>query len=304
MDEKFPAIGHIAYQWLQDYSQAIIQGITSAGIFLQLQDYRIIFITKNPDFGPVNVIVNQQIPFYWKSRDTLKIKIDSENLQFSHPSGEFNFSNYHIWKIPVAPIINISKDELVKRLKNSVSQFSTIKGQNGFTPYLQEIIKPRQRLHEFDPLFKHIIEIRNSLVRLDSSLFLYHAKALIGYGRGLTPSGDDLLCGILFLLNRWNFEKYTPNWIESVNLELLNQASSKTTSASSTLLYCAINGTADYRIQELADALVNDSIPFNLQAIKLARWGNSSGADFFAGLLICLQSIFELSEGEFTYVDN
>ena len=258
MDQIIPTIGHIAYQWFESYSQANVQGITSNGIFLNIKDYRIVFITENPDFGPVNIITNQKLPFHWKLRDTIHIQQTTESIRFTHPTGEYVLLNYYIWDIAQEPAVNFSTSEQGRRLKVSVSQFNTIKGQNGFTPYLQEIIKPNQNLATNDPLFKHIIEIRNSLINLDSSSFLDHAKDFIGHGGELTSSGDDFLCGILFLLNRWKFDRFSNKWIETINHELLKQAQLKTTSASCTLLDCAIKGSADYRIQELSDALLND----------------------------------------------
>lgn len=298
MDSKRPFVGHIANQWLSTCTKAKVQGVTSSGIFLQLDEYRIIFLTEDPDFGPLNIVLSQRIPGTWLTQDQLIITYAPDEIRLKHASGQLKITNYEIWHIPPAPSILITKDKQLKRLRICVSQINTIKGSNGFSPYLPPLMKPPLNQPGVEGVMEHILEIRKSLNVFDSESFLNHAKAISGYGRGLTPSGDDLICGILFVLNRWQFPNVPDRWIEEINSGLFQNAIEKTTSVSISLIYCATQGSADYRIQALADALVNETIPFERQAMQLARWGGSSGADIFAGILIVIQSIFNLLESE------
>ena len=294
MDSKRPIVGHIAVRWIRSCTEAKVQGITSSGIFIQLHDYQIIFLTETPDFGPINITLNQKLPDKWQLHDNIRIEFGPEEIKLVHTSGQLRLTHYEIWSPPPSPPIFITKEEQLKRLKLSVSQIYTIKGNNGFSPYLSSLLKPKSHKTVEDATLQHLLEIRTSLQSLETGSFLNHTKAITGSGRGLTPSGDDLICGILFVLNRWKFKHLPAKWVQGINLELFNYVRERTTSASISLIYCAIQGSADYRIQQLTDALVNEKIPFQQQAIQLARWGSSSGADIFAGILIAIQSIFNL----------
>ncbi|HSM25189.1 MAG TPA: DUF2877 domain-containing protein [Anaerolineaceae bacterium] len=86
--------------------------------------------------------------------------------------------------------------------------------------------------------------------------------------------------------NRW-FEEV--EWIKPLEPVLLDLSKKQTTAVSATLLECALHAQADARIHEMSDVLMNADIPFSQQAINLARWGNSSGADVFLGMLLAIQ---------------
>jgi hypothetical protein len=124
------------------------------------------------------------------------------------------------------------------------------------------------------------------MIQKDTESILSLANLLVGSGRGLTPSGDDLLTGLTFMRRRWFPEV---NWMTEVEDQLLATFKKKTTSVSSTLYECALQGEADARIQEMADVLMNAEILFHQQAIDLSHWGNSSGADVFLGMLLAVE---------------
>ena len=71
---------------------------------------------------------------------------------------------------------------------------------------------------------------------LDKKTFLEEASKLVGLGPGLTPSGDDLLCGVLatlFLL-RLPYEKR--NASQSISNHVLKVGQSQTNSISNSFL--------------------------------------------------------------------
>ncbi|NTW43590.1 MAG: DUF2877 domain-containing protein, partial [Anaerolineaceae bacterium] len=127
---------------------------------------------------------------------------------------------------------------------------------------------------------------------------IQHATPIIGYGRGLTPSGDDFFCGLLFTLNRLTLEQKFLNFIQSVNQQILTIAKEKTNSISQSLLYCATKGSADVRIQKVVDIMIDGSIEFKDQAIQMTRYGHSSGADLFVGISIAIQIILERKQAK------
>jgi hypothetical protein len=104
--------------------------------------------------------------------------------------------------------------------------------------------------------------------------------ALIGLGPGLTPSGDDFLCGFLAAVLA----------AHPALLPALHQAAAaslgRTGGISAFLLRCAIEGFWPASLVDLADALAADQEPDALRALaELCQLGHSSGCDLATGFL-------------------
>lgn len=102
---------------------------------------------------------------------------------------------------------------------------------------------------------------------------------LIGLGAGLTPSGDDFICGLLAVANKYEPEIY------SKLKKTISQEITRTTRVSRDYLMLAMEGTYSPLIITLVNAIENQ----NEQEIsdaqeKLMRHGSSSGMDTLAGM--------------------
>ncbi|MBE0686789.1 MAG: DUF2877 domain-containing protein, partial [Anaerolineaceae bacterium] len=195
------------------------------------------------------------------------------------------------WSTPQKPTGFISEIEQKNRMKRVANQLSLLKNEQGFAPLLLPFVTDTTSLETDNTwLFTSWNTIRLlkiSMIQKDTESILSLTNLLIGSGRGLTPSGDDLLTGLTFMRRRWFPEV---NWMTEVEDQLLATFKVKTTSVSSTLFECALQGEADARIQEMADVLMSADVPFHQQAMELSRWGNSSGADVFLGMLLAIES--------------
>lgn len=294
-DMKKNVIGHIAFEWLQQSSEMIVQGITSKGIFLKSARNQVVFLTNSLEYGPLNILVDNELPDFWKLHDILQVKISEQKISLKYGSDTLELDPYIIWTIPTPPDFVISIEEQERRLHKAIQQIELLKGNEGFGPLLNLIkgessaILPPNLLEIWD----HISKFGFAFLHQDAQVLLIHAKALSGYGRGLTPSGDDFLNGLFFTLNRINFDSRVKNFLSAIQPQILNIANEKTNSISQSLLSCAVKGSADYRIQKMVDTLSNETILFEDQAIQLTRYGNSSGADIFVGIAIGIQIIQE-----------
>ena len=110
------------------------------------------------------------------------------------------------------------------------------------------------------------------------------AQALLGLGPGLTPSGDDLLGGILIALHAIG----AGNAARRLWGGLATAAQSQTHRISSALLASAAEGCAGKQIHGLIGSLLEGA---NLQTHleNLAGMGHSSGWDTLAGLVMVLE---------------
>jgi hypothetical protein len=108
---------------------------------------------------------------------------------------------------------------------------------------------------------------------------------LLGLGPGLTPSGDDLLCGVLVALNAMARADVALD----LHAALIRAPAGATSVLSRSLLAAAAEGQGGEPLHALIIALLQDqAIDHALDA--LSRHGHSSGWDTLAGVAIALSA--------------
>ncbi|MBU5459175.1 DUF2877 domain-containing protein [Anaerostipes sp. MSJ-23] len=128
---------------------------------------------------------------------------------------------------------------------------------------------------------KHIHATSNSLKTRNFQDAVSHLISLIGLGIGLTPSGDDFLCGFLcglIFMNLWDtpFSCYLRQQIQC-NL-------SRTNEISSAFLSCALHRQFGTAVHMLSDHPKMSHILSEFLAI-----GHSSGLDTLCGIYFAFQ---------------
>ncbi len=118
------------------------------------------------------------------------------------------------------------------------------------------------------------------------------ARRLAGLGPGLTPSGDDLLCGYLLTLHRAG-ETEGAEGLASAVLDLPDSA---TTPLSRHFLRWATRGVAGEHHLRFLDSLLTGGGPEHLA--PLLAHGATSGADWAAGALLAVQGILIKHKGD------
>ena len=283
-------VGKYAFDWLSNAKELEISGITSGGIFLKSHLNKIIFFTTDNHLGPVNVIFDKPFPSSWQKGSTLIVAPLKQSFLLSNKSGSFLLNIKSVWKSPSQPERNIKPEEQTTRILKTAQQLAVLKSGTGLSPLLVPYIE-KQELTILDDnwlinIWNTIHQLENTIQNKDNSQFLYLAAPLVGSGRGLTPSGDDFLSGLFLMQKRW-FS--TSDWLPSFVLPILKIFEEKTTAVSLTLFYCATQGEADFRLIQMADSLMNKEIDYQKLIFEVARWGNSSGADFFLGLFLAIR---------------
>lgn len=115
---------------------------------------------------------------------------------------------------------------------------------------------------------------------------------LIGFGRGLTPDGDDYLLGYIAALWRW---RQTPKVAEHFTLLCRGIADQlfRTNDISAHYLKRAVQGHFSEPICELIQVLATkkNDVDVNSAALAVMQFGASSGADCLAGFLHGLRAL-------------
>ena len=124
----------------------------------------------------------------------------------------------------------------------------------------------------------------------DCVAFEAAALRVLGLGHGLTPSGDDLLGGILFTLAHAPI----PAWrsaMPGLHARIRSAAESATNPISAALLDDLMRGSSYRVLHGVFDAFhAGQAGPINDAVQALLRLGSSSGGDMLAGVFLALQT--------------
>ena len=119
---------------------------------------------------------------------------------------------------------------------------------------------------------------------------LFQGVGLVkGLGRGLTPSGDDFIAGLLFALHLRGglFGEHVKGQIQAIG-----EAAQSDNPFSRAMLDCAARGRAFKRLKHLINSLFEvDVVNIEARTEELTAIGATSGADLATGLVLGLGQI-------------
>ncbi|SDH43196.1 DUF2877 domain-containing protein [Nonomuraea jiangxiensis] len=122
------------------------------------------------------------------------------------------------------------------------------------------------------------------------------AEQLVGLGPGLTPSGDDVLAGLLVTLRQLGAAAgveravWLAGWLAAA---VTFDAGTRTTPISATLLHCAARGEASPEVSAVLRAVAaGQGLEPALR--RLHRLGHTSGADLAQGIAIGVSAVLSL----------
>lgn len=132
-----------------------------------------------------------------------------------------------------------------------------------------------------------VLAVGKACLRRDLNEALIGGEDLVGLGPGLTPSGDDFLGGLLFMIHSLNsaYPGIFP-WNQERVMAFIGRAKSQTHPLSHSFLNDFASGHAPAPVHELVRALIygrafEEAFP---AAVSCLGFGHSSGWDVVAGL--------------------
>ena len=137
--------------------------------------------------------------------------------------------------------------------------------------------------------------------RLSGSAHEQAPVDLLGLGPGLTPSGDDLLCGALVALHAIGRVDAS----RDLHAAIAGAARSATSPLSNAFLQAAAEGHGYEALHTMIIALLENR-PFARDLEVLGRIGHTSGWDALAGAAIVLQAFSAIAErpGRLRHADS
>lgn len=131
---------------------------------------------------------------------------------------------------------------------------------------------------------------------------------LIGFGQGLTPSGDDFLCGFILALNMCLQSQWMVPYISKLTLEtwlwglsaelgfepaasIYSTRQELTSSVSKTFLYLAIHNKFSNLLLHIGRSFTSDTASWLSLLTLLNSYGHSSGLDSATGFLYGMAAV-------------
>jgi hypothetical protein len=293
--ERVLTWGEFARVALSTCSSGAISAVFRHSFYVQFGPNVVCFGPVGIGKGPINVLV-------WMREEVEWLQLGLAPGQKAWLSGSvisvangtrFDFVDADVWRPPRAP--RFSFDTLRAGLK-LLSESALRRSPGGLGALLVGLdARPGWSNWPNDPLFQSVRTpvrdiadwIRRALARTDQLPSL-SIQNLIGLGPGLTPSGDDFICGLMVALHYLGFTDAARKVSEAV----LPIALRETNIISAQLLRCAAAGQASSALFDVLDAVLTCS---NLEEHidVIGAIGHTSGWDSLAGAALVCAAILE-----------
>jgi hypothetical protein len=286
------SIGNLAFDSLSTDQGGSVLGLTSRGIFIKTENKWLVFLSFESFRGPLTINLTMSGDSILPISNGMSLRITARQIVFPDADLVISVQNPAVWqpKPPSAP--PLPKSESRKRLISSANYILAGKKGTGLGALLPRLLnfsrQPDHHSQDISFLQGKIIHLQREMISSSGLPTFESLISLLGSGSGLTPSGDDLVCGVLLALNRWKDVVIDGQNLDRLNQQVVDAAYRKTTTLSANLIECATLGLADERLIEALDWLVSGKEQEPTQIVEMLDWGSSSGMDVFVGYVVAL----------------
>ncbi len=282
------SIGNLAFEILSTQHVFKLLGETSRGYFLHGTDNRIIFLTSDQYRGPFTLNLSHTIAFEMEHGQTLEV--NRHRLYF--PDCHIvDFNKAEIWS-PASFNLDGENPDPTPALKECVT-FAQAEGKHSLSDLLPVLLKQDTNpvlSMEQERILAALISFRKHFQAGEIIIAVRALLEMIGLGRGLTPSADDLICGLLLYFKRYS-SGIQFGGIRKGLLDVMKSKQLRTTSVSYQLLGAAHEGLADERVITALDLLARGSMDSVHIYQLLSGYGNTSGLDLLTGWVAAYQLV-------------
>jgi hypothetical protein len=282
--------GLLAQEILESEIAAVVIGSTSRGLFLLTPSNRVLFLSYESWRSPLTINLGHQHALLQKISTGIKARISPAAIDMPAAGIIIDLAQSSVWQVPSVPTSDTSIEQRQARLRETASEV-TRQSSAGFAPLLANlfVLSDRPALDPSDQaMLVRIKQLHQSLYVSDIDLAAEQARSLLGYGRGLTPSGDDLIAGLLLAMNRWPHLLPDDRRRSTLNDRLVKHAYTHTTALSANIIAAAERGEADERLIGALDALFTSHLQPAEISTLLLNYGGSSGVDALLGFALAI----------------
>jgi hypothetical protein len=304
-------VGYAAYHALTQAQLANVIGVTSRGVFMRVANDRVIFVSFESYRGPLTITFDPPSMPLKNLAMGETVEVWPGRLIFPTIEVAIAIGPDAIWRYPDATMPARSIDEQLKTIRRIAQKVLARRGDQGFGAWLAPLLglssesasrprstqsRPFDRLTPYPPCIgggvpggaspsqADLLLLRQALAANDLALTFDLINRLLGFGRGLTPSGDDCVMGLLLMLNRW---RRVNDWSE-LNRSVMDATYQRTTTISANLIECAADGQGDERLMKVVDGVVTGTPSVDECVDYVLAWGSSSGMDALVGMALAV----------------
>jgi hypothetical protein len=282
------SVGIVAYDLLSTERKGYLLGSTSRGIYCKTDSKWLSFISFEKFRGPLTITLHEFDGRLEKIPQGATLEISPGQIRFPQQEVTISTQEVDIWQpSPVSGEL-LARQNRQLRLVEIGKRGIALNSKAGFAPLLPFLLDlPNSKglaSTNLTPIEAKILKLQREKVNPAAE----DLSSFLGYGSGLTPSGDDLILGFLLALNRWGDALNLAGDISLLNQRVVLAAYEKTTTISANLIECAAQGLADERLIDALDWIVSASTLDSPPADGFLSWGRSSGIDVFIGFLLAL----------------
>ena len=281
--------GWYAVEIFETASALKVLGSTSRGVFLQAPRGQVMLLSYDPYAGPLTANLDG-------SNHALRNMSPGEVFQITpqalvHPYVTVLRDAPPPWREPepfgqpLPP--HLRYDLLIQAAEITGRE----KGSAGFAQLLLPILHRQAPPDGSDNIYAQLLVLYANLAGGFWDAAVQTAISFLGWGHGLTPSGDDFLNGLVLFYSRWPLlSPLPPADTEKFCSSIFQAAKSRTTSLSISLLELAVLKTGDERLIAAVDGLAAGSTELKDWLPRLLTYGSSSGGDALLGMALAILS--------------
>jgi hypothetical protein len=284
------SIGNFAHDLLAQPGKGRVMGVTSHGFFFMTQSNRVIFISTESLLGPAHIILTTLPEKIKIGLMGAVVECSPDRLDFPKNGFQINLNYAKTWQPPELPKKVQSVNERKRQIHSVVDAILKSGREAEFLPILKSLVAPNRKPefsnHQSTELIQNAVDLKRHVRNNEPAEAGRILDSFLGYGSGLTPSGDDFVWGFLAALNRWQAVICPGFEVGRLNEMILPIACQKTTSLSATLIESAAHGWADANMLAVLDCLITGEGSVENTVEKILTYGSSSGVDAFAGMAL------------------
>lgn len=286
-------IGREAMRVMTGNPTVTTAGVTSRGVFLRLDAGSVVFLSTEAFHGPLTLNLSGDPAPLLRLTPGEPALITGEGVVFPAHDLEVLTGEALRWQASALPGRRLSAGRVRARLRDTIEQATAAEPDLNLAPGL---LLELRRLMARTPIsgdaggpFLALMKRLSRALHENQPLAVGAAlQECLGRGPGLTPSGDDLVLGLLLALGRWGADLGVSVPIDAFGPELTTAAERQTTLLAANLIACAADGQADERLVTALDGIVVGELDPADCSAYLRSWGSSSGIDALAGMACVL----------------
>lgn len=302
-------IGEVVHACLSSHDQGVVESVFERSAYILFDDRYLCIALSSVGRGPLNILYSPKVQaLHCQLRPAAAVRfcLADQTLRVNEivvaQLAQARICDSTVKSIqPVAVTLSAHRRSLVRISMPSTGLFSLVAASTSAELANSTLSSINSRLHTDStvdlalkqfalPILRNLINWLQASMCIDAAVLEPHRNIcrLLGAGPGLTPSGDDLLAGVLLALQLTGYTCVS----EMLWAHLQPEVANRTNRISATLLQQAAQGRAgEFALAALAMYVARGNLDTGELSDVLAHIGETSGWDFFAGVVLVLDVV-------------